>query len=277
VVGEVGETPLQEKLGWLATAIGKLGFAVAVVCFFVLLIRWIVMNKGFPMDEFSEGPLQFFIFAVTILVVAVPEGLPLAVTISLAYSMKKMMKDNNFVRVLAACETMGGATAICSDKTGTLTENRMTVVKGYFCGRMYGEVPPLAELPAAAAEEIVLNVSLNSKAFLIVKEAGAATKVDFVGNRTECALLVMARNWGQDYRALRDINHDKTVEVYGFSSERKMASVLVKRPGGKLRLYNKGAAEMVLSRCAAMVDAAGEQQPMTEVRLLCGCRCWSAL
>jgi Ca2+-transporting ATPase len=203
VVGEVGETPLQEKLGWLATAIGKLGFAVAVVCFFVLLIRcgesgaaapsakgmhtavhwhpfcrgpsptascasplpncparrWIVMNKGFPMDEFSEGPLQFFIFAVTILVrlarcllpvlvcaacqsrlragssarlplpgsgplahtlrahspppspaqvVAVPEGLPLAVTISLAYSMKKMMKDNNFVRVLAACETMVG-------------------------------------------------------------------------------------------------------------------------------------------------------------------------
>ena len=173
VVGEVGETPLQEKLGWLATAIGKLGFIVAVICFFVLLIRcaagpgdgracrcgmqasevqegcpgarrlllalqpwavlplpwphrptsltpthlpaptplppprsWIVVNKGFPMDQFSEGPLQFFIFSVTILVVAVPEGLPLAVTISLAYSMKKMMKDNNFVRVLAACETM---------------------------------------------------------------------------------------------------------------------------------------------------------------------------
>ena len=83
-----------------------------------------IQNRGFPLDLIVSGPLKFFIFAVTIVVVAVPEGLPLAVTISLAYSMKKMMKDNNFVRVLAACETMGGATAICSDKTGTLTENR---------------------------------------------------------------------------------------------------------------------------------------------------------
>lgn len=85
-----------------------------------------IQNRGFPLDLIVSGPLKFFIFAVTIVVVAVPEGLPLAVTISLAYSMKKMMKDNNFVRVLAACETMGGATAICSDKTGTLTENRCT-------------------------------------------------------------------------------------------------------------------------------------------------------
>ena len=83
-----------------------------------------IQNRGFPLELIVSGPLKFFIFAVTIVVVAVPEGLPLAVTISLAYSMKKMMKDNNFVRVLAACETMGGATAICSDKTGTLTENR---------------------------------------------------------------------------------------------------------------------------------------------------------
>lgn len=83
-----------------------------------------IQNRGFPLSLIVSGPLKFFIFAVTIVVVAVPEGLPLAVTISLAYSMKKMMKDNNFVRVLAACETMGGATAICSDKTGTLTENR---------------------------------------------------------------------------------------------------------------------------------------------------------
>ena len=91
-----------------------------------LCCRWVIQNRGFPLDLIVSGPLKFFIFAVTIVVVAVPEGLPLAVTISLAYSMKKMMKDNNFVRVLAACETMGGATAICSDKTGTLTENRCT-------------------------------------------------------------------------------------------------------------------------------------------------------
>lgn len=80
--------------------------------------RWCIQYKGFPVNRIAEGPLAFFIFGVTIVVVAVPEGLPLAVTISLAYSMKKMMKDNNFVRVLAACETMGGATAICSDKVG---------------------------------------------------------------------------------------------------------------------------------------------------------------
>jgi Ca2+-transporting ATPase len=262
VVGEVGETPLQEKLGWLATAIGKLGFIAAVISFFVLLIRWIIVEGGFPMSKFAEGPLEFFIFAVTILVVAVPEGLPLAVTISLAYSMKKMMKDNNFVRVLAACETMGGATAICSDKTGTLTENRMTVVKGYFCGQMYAEVPALSQLPTAAAEEVVLNAALNSKAFLITDEKTG--KIDFVGNRTECALLLMLqKEWGQDYKAMRDMNHADTVEVYGFSSERKMASVLVRR-NGALRLYNKGAAEMVLTRCTAMVNAAGETVPMTE-------------
>ncbi|PSC72089.1 P-type ATPase [Micractinium conductrix] len=260
VVGEASDTPLQEKLGWLAAAIGKLGLFVAVVCFIVLLVRWCIEEQGFPMSKFAEGPLEFFIFSVTILVVAVPEGLPLAVTISLAYSMKKMMKDNNFVRVMAACETMGGATAICSDKTGTLTENRMTVVKGYFCGKMYDEVPALSGLPAEAAEEIVLNAALNSKAFLVDLETG---QLDFVGNRTECALLVMARNWGQDYKALRDLHHEQTLEVYGFSSERKMASVLVKRRG-VLRLYNKGAAEMVLTRCVAMHDATGASVPMTE-------------
>jgi P-type Ca2+ transporter type 2C len=105
--------------GYVASAIAKLGTAVAVCAFIMLLIRWIVKNKGFPWSQFNNnGPLKFFLYAVTIIVVAIPEGLPLAVTISLAYSMKKMMRDNNFVRHLAACETMGGATAICSDKTG---------------------------------------------------------------------------------------------------------------------------------------------------------------
>jgi P-type Ca2+ transporter type 2C len=166
-----------------------------------------IQNSGFPISKFSEGPLQFFIFSVTILVVAVPEGLPLAVTISLAFSMKKMMKvtnafncsstsamhlenchpsvahaalcgscclmsemvrylplqDNNFVRVLAACETMGGASAICSDKTGTLTENRMTVVEGWFAGKKYDQLPVPSELPESALMDIALNCALNSK------------------------------------------------------------------------------------------------------------------
>ena len=104
--------------------LGVIPIAKAQSRLLTLSCRWMIQNKGFPLDLIVSGPLKFFIFAVTVVVVAVPEGLPLAVTISLAYSMKKMMKDNNFVRVLAACETMGGATAICSDKTGTLTENR---------------------------------------------------------------------------------------------------------------------------------------------------------
>ncbi|KDD73154.1 E1-E2 ATPase, partial [Helicosporidium sp. ATCC 50920] len=138
VRAESGDTPLQEKLGVLAAAVGKMGLAVGVLCFFVLLIRWMVEYGGFPLSRFAQGPLQYFIFAVTIVVVAVPEGLPLAVTISLAYSMTRMVRDNNFVRVLAACETMGGATTICSDKTGTLTQNRMTVTAAWIAGRAGG-------------------------------------------------------------------------------------------------------------------------------------------
>jgi Ca2+-transporting ATPase len=265
VVGESGETPLQEKLGVLATAIAKVGVLVAVVCFVVLMIRWMIENNGFPLDEFASGPLEFFIFAVTIVVVAVPEGLPLAVTISLAYSMGKMMKDNNFVRVLAACETMGGATAICSDKTGTLTENRMTVVEGWFAGTSYPSVPEKGALPAAAQDAIEEDIALNSKAFLTEEKDGS---VGLVGNRTECALLLMAtREWGGDYRARRVLAADRTVEVYGFTSERKMASVLVRRDaadGGGLRLYNKGAADWVIAKCVASVDASGKRVPMGE-------------
>ncbi|GAB4816684.1 hypothetical protein N2152v2_003730 [Parachlorella kessleri] len=251
VMGEPEDTPLQEKLGWLATAIGKVGLVVAVVSFVVLMIREIAVIVTPSMLKWCVIDQQ---------VVAVPEGLPLAVTISLAYSMQKMMKDNNFVRVLAACETMGGATAICSDKTGTLTENRMTVVEGYFCATKYPSVPQPAQLPADARQEIILNCALNSKAFLVEGEKGS---VEFVGNRTECALLVMIQKWGEDYKAVRDLYHDKIAEVYGFSSERKMASVLV-RNGSGYRLYVKGASEMVLSRATAMVDSAGQTVPMSD-------------
>ena len=264
VVGESGETPLQEKLGVLATAIGKIGFVVALICFIVLMIRWMVEYQGFPLSEFASGPLEFFIFSVTIIVVAVPEGLPLAVTISLAYSMGKMMKDNNFVRVLAACETMGGATAICSDKTGTLTENRMTVVEGWFAGVKYPSLPAPDEVSAEWKEEIVRNCALNSKAFLTEDDNGT---VGFVGNRTECALLMMLRAWGDGYREVRDMNTTNVVEVYGFTSERKMASVLVRSADGStLRLYNKGAADWVLNKCVASIDASGKRVPMDDAK-----------
>ena len=310
VVGETGDTPLQEALTVLAAAVGKVGLGVGVLCFTVLLIRWCVENRGFPIKQFAEGPLRFFIFAVTIIVVAVPEGLPLAVTISLAYSMRKMMKDNNFVRVLAACETMGGATAICSDKTGTLTENRMTVVAARLGGvgaTLARPPPPRESLDPDLATHLELNCALNSKAFLLepkdkaaaaAEEAAAAAAaggkakkkkkeakagsggaagvaaaaatlntssdgVGFVGNRTECALLMLLRGWGTPYKALRDANAGRVVREYDFSSERKMASVLVRHPDpgpaakGACLLYAKGAAEIVVRRCVAAYAPGG--------------------
>ncbi|KAL3146758.1 hypothetical protein ABBQ38_014742 [Trebouxia sp. C0009 RCD-2024] len=251
---ESADTPLQDSLGSLAAAIGKLGLAVGFLCFIVLTIRWMIENKGFPVNKIVEGPLNFFIFAVTIVVVAVPEGLPLAVTISLAYSLRKMMIDNNFVRVLAACETMGGATAICSDKTGTLTENKMTVTEGWFAGTRYTDkVPKIDDLPQPVREHLELNIAMNSKAFLIEKEDGST---DLVGNRTEGALLILLKTWGRSYKAVRSDLREDIVQVYGFSSARKMASVMLRHLDG-MRLYNKGAAELVLERCSACVDADG--------------------
>jgi Ca2+-transporting ATPase len=277
LVGTAGsdDTPLQEKLADLAAAIGKVGFTVAVACFIALLVKWCVENRGFPLEQINNnGPVQFFLYAVTVVVVAIPEGLPLAVTIALAFSMKKMMRDNNFVRVLAACETMGGATAICSDKTGTLTENRMTVTEGWFAGKKYDRAPELGELPTAGgfARELAANCALNSKAFLI--EHGPDLPLEFVGNRTECALLALAlRKWGVDYKPLRNEAEERgdIVKLYGFSSAKKMASVLVRqrdatagKPTGMLRLYNKGAAEWVLRRCNRVVNPEGAVVPLSE-------------
>jgi Ca2+-transporting ATPase len=267
LVGGAGseDTPLQEKLADMAGAIGKVGFVVAIASFTALVIKWLVTwcrsPEGCSALKYhlnSGGLVEFFLYGVTIVVVAVPEGLPLAVTIALAYGMKKMMKDNNFVRVLAACETMGGATAICSDKTGTLTENRMTVTEGWFAGAKHATTPDKADLPAELADELLLNFALNSKAHLIPN----GDLVTFIGNRTECALLMLARKWGADYAKLREEWEPRVVEVYGFTSARKMASVLVKRDERTLRLYNKGAAEWVLQKCAAVHEGA-KVVPMT--------------
>ncbi|DBB18563.1 hypothetical protein WJX82_010215 [Trebouxia sp. C0006] len=261
VRSESADTPLQGSLASLAAAIGKLGLAVGVLCFIVLTVRWMIENRGFPVNKIVEGPLNFFIFAVTIVVVAVPEGLPLAVTISLAYSLRKMMIDNNFVRVLAACETMGGATAICSDKTGTLTENRMTVVEGWFAGKSYkGKVPDMLDLPEAVRPHLELNIAMNSKAFLIEKDDGS---IDMVGNRTEGALLMLLRGWGRNYKTVRANRHEDVAQLYGFSSAKKMASVMLKTDSG-LRLYNKGAAEMVLDRCTRYIETDGSTVELSD-------------
>jgi len=180
--GETGTTSvLQKKLNRLAVKIGYGGTIAAITCFFLLVIRFGIVEFGVDGREWDhnndwEELLHFAIISITVLVVAVPEGLPLAVTIALAYSVQKMLKDNNLVRHLHACETMGNATTICSDKTGTLTLNRMTVVEAYLAGKVHkcssdnaslcGQLPQM--LLDLLQHCIVLNCSYSSR----VEEVG---------------------------------------------------------------------------------------------------------
>lgn len=190
------KTPLQVKLESVVIVLSKIGLVAAIIVFCELMIRWGVDMSRLPDKSLikdyakDDGPVKYFATAVALIAVVVPEGLPLAVMIALAYSMRKMMKDMNFVRVLAACETMGGATTICSDKTGTLTENRMTVVEGFFQGRKFDYQPRREELDPQFFTQLVNNICLNSKASVLLDKKG---KLQFVGNRTECALIMMAQ------------------------------------------------------------------------------------
>ncbi|KAG9335160.1 hypothetical protein JZ751_005633 [Albula glossodonta] len=181
--------------------------------------------------------VKFFIIGVTVLVVAVPEGLPLAVTISLAYSVKKMMKDNNLVRHLDACETMGNATAICSDKTGTLTTNRMTVVQAYLGDQHFREVPDGGQVNPKTLEVLISAIAVNSaytsKIVPPEKEGGLPKQV---GNKTECALLGFVLDLGRDYTPVREqIPEEKLYKVYTFNSVRKCSSILA--AGGEPRSF----------------------------------------
>ncbi|KAK4302858.1 hypothetical protein Pmani_025083 [Petrolisthes manimaculis] len=160
--------------------------------------------------------MKFFILGVTILVVAVPEGLPLAVTLGLAYSVKKMMRDNNLVRHLNACETMGNATTICSDKTGTLTTNRMTVVQSYICGETYNITPKFESLPRQVADLILYSISIN------------CSYTSNLGNKTECALLGFILDLGKSYQVIRDeVPEESFHRVYTFNSARKSMSTVI--------------------------------------------------
>lgn len=194
-------TPLQEKLETLAKQIGYIGMVFGTLTFVVLLIQWLIKDSD---DREDTAPLSYFLLGVTIVVVAVPEGLPLAVTISLAFSMKKMMRDQNLVRELRACETMGSATCICSDKTGTLTENRMTVVRGWFFGTMHQQVEPStvgAALGEVEARLLGKCISGNSDASVSYKPSGEPI---FDGNKTEGAMLHMLhKDFNLEFQALR--------------------------------------------------------------------------
>ncbi|MCO5561627.1 hypothetical protein L7F22_015248 [Adiantum nelumboides] len=183
------ETPLQVRLNHLAETIGKIGITVAVSVFVVLVIRLLIEAdlKHFSATE-GRKIVGFFAVAVTIIVVAVPEGLPLAVTLTLAYSMHKMMDDRALVRNLSACETMGSATTICSDKTGTLTMNLMTVVSSWVCGKLRISTEMDKEIKKTVEEKLFSSICLNTNGHVGVTEEGV---LEVSGSPTEVACL----NW----------------------------------------------------------------------------------
>ncbi|KAM9005814.1 plasma membrane calcium-transporting ATPase 4 isoform X1 [Sarcophilus harrisii] len=268
--GPKEKSVLQGKLTRLAVQIGKAGLFMSILTVLVLVLSFLINTFALEGQSWTakctpvyiQYFVKFFIIGITVLVVAVPEGLPLAVTISLAYSVKKMMKDNNLVRHLDACETMGNATAICSDKTGTLTLNRMTVVQAFIGDIYYKTIPNPEDIAPSILELIVNNISINSaytsKILPPEKEGGLPRQV---GNKTECSLLGFVQDLKQDYQAIRnEVPEEKLYKVYTFNSSRKSMSTVIKNPDGTFRMYSKGASEMILKKCFWILDRHGVSQ-----------------
>lgn len=198
--------------------------------------------------------IEYFIIAVSIVVVAVPEGLPLAVTIALAYSVNKMKDENNLVRYLQACETMGGANNICSDKTGTLTKNLMTVVK------IFIEQGVQDSIEADIAREhtirmLCLSVCNNTSASPAISRQGNDVTNNQVGNKTECALLEMAFRMGYDYKKFR--NRENQLRVFPFSSEKKKMATAYKDEKNTNYVFVKGAPDFLLEHCTRFINKNG--------------------
>jgi len=248
---QLGYPGLNDKIQCVNTVVGKYR------CF------WMTSFQNWNFVKLKDL-VSFFIDSVTIIVVAVPEGLPLAVTIALAYSVKKMQRDKNLVRVMAACETMGGCTNICSDKTGTLTQNQMTVTDGYFAGwASEGDLPnpagPGPALSTNAVSIIAESIACNSKANIGID--GKRGNPTIIGNKTEGALLFFLRTLGLDYRSIRD--KYPVVRSYPFSSLKKRMSTIVQN-GEKKRLFTKGASEVMLQICDKYVDHDGVVKPFPD-------------
>jgi P-type Ca2+ transporter type 2C len=288
---DVAPTPLQKKLNTMAERIAKLGCAVALLLFIVLFIKFLVQLKGnqdAPAQKAQEF-LQIIIVAVTIIVIAVPEGLPLAVTLALAFAMTRMLKEHNLVRVLSSCETMGNATAICSDKTGTLTMNKMTVVAGNLgsackfgvptetisqdqgngeqatsdnnVGVSFSELASL--LPAEVRDALVQSIAINSTAF----EGEEDGKHTFIGSKTETALLSFAK----EHLGMGPVNEERAsaqvVLMVPFDSRRKCMAAVIRLPNSIYRMYVKGASEMLLDQCTQIVADATKSLQTTDLTM----------
>jgi Ca2+-transporting ATPase len=250
-------TPLQEKLQNLADLISKVGYVAAVAIFVALLVRgiWLANPREIGFTEpgllaSAAALLRYFMYMVIIIVVAVPEGLPMSVTVSLALAMQKMTRANSLVRQLVACETIGSATVICSDKTGTLTQNKMQIVRLCWDGRVFDRSTddwprPEPHLPwprdGKPLDWIALNAAVNSTANLEEKDG----KLFPVGNSTEGALLQWLHEAGLAYPKLR-LQFEPLYQVH-FSSERKRMSTVIRYGSGLVALV-KGAPEWVLQQ-----------------------------
>ncbi|KAG2771804.1 hypothetical protein JG687_00018253 [Phytophthora cactorum] len=265
---EDSQSPLEGKLYNLTILIGKLGTIVALLVFVIMAIRFSI--DKFAVDDkpwkngYISDYLNFFIIAITVLVVAIPEGLPLAVTIALAYSVKKMLVDNNLVRHLDACETMGSATTICSDKTGTLTTNRMTVMKIWIGDAEFSSASESIEaLRDETKEALCHGIAINSTAEILPPKAENGLP-EHTGNKTECALLQYIRDGGVEYGEIRANN--EIVHMLTFSSAKKRMSVVVRRGESKCRVYTKGATEVVLGLCSQMQRTNGTVEALGSAR-----------
>ncbi|KAF2739008.1 calcium transporting P-type ATPase-like protein [Polyplosphaeria fusca] len=285
-------TPLQSKLNVLAEYIAKLGGAAALLLFVVLVIEFLVGLRKSTETAAQKGQnfLNILIVAITVVVVAVPEGLPLAVTLALAFATTRMLKDNNLVRLLRSCETMGNATTICSDKTGTLTQNKMTVVSGTLGTALrFGDRKLKAPAAAApmddgtkgkkhadspidhgddvSASEFVSTLSKEVKTLLeqsIVQNTTAFEGEEggpdpFIGSKTETALL----GFGRDYLGMGSVNTERSnaniAQVVPFDSSIKCSAVVVKLEEGRYRMYVKGASEILLAKCDRIISDATKE------------------
>ncbi|KAJ3188439.1 hypothetical protein HDU85_005590 [Gaertneriomyces sp. JEL0708] len=297
---EPDETPLQSKLGKLADDIAKFGVAAASLMVIALLIAYFAVggHKSTPDrqvfgDDVANSIVAIFVTAITLVVVAVPEGLPLAVTLSLAHATLRMLADMNLVRHLSACETMGNATTICSDKTGTLTLNRMTVVRGVIADTEFEhkDLPDNFKAMYRFAEDqhkqallalIGLSINVNSTASETINREG---NIEFNGSKTEIALLNWSLGLGFPYGPDRE--RVEMVDIRPFSSDKKRMSAIVKgdydpnfedrlgtpavyknvpTPDGKrCWLFVKGASEMVLKLSKWYVAADGSIKPIDDV------------
>lgn len=261
---EMEPTPLQIKLDKLAKAIAKLATAASFLLLLVLLFRLVATFPGSPLSAAEKASrfMDILIVSVTIIVVAVPEGLPLAITLSLAFATTQMVKMNNLVRILKSCETMGNATTVCSDKTGTLTQNKMTVVTGTIGKDSFDDKNPGAannrssEFAQRLTNEqkrlLIESVAINSTAF-----EGDGGEFGFVGSKTETALLGFAKN----VLGMTSLSQERTsaqmVQMLPFDSSRKCMGAVQKLPNGTYRLLVKGASEILLGYSSSLALPTG--------------------